>query len=194
MGNPAMTLFNQVGGGGAGAASIVELDAVRWPLVEISIEKDKRDPLVREATQRPLAALDGGQQGAVDPPFAKHLVRLHLPVGGLVGIPDDQAVPGIRGRVGDPSDERGKEGVGAVADDEAEGTAASAPQHSRVDVGRVIQLLGRREDALTDVPVDIRLVIQCPGGGADGDPGTPGDIADAGIHRANHTRDWKRFR
>ncbi len=108
-------------------------------------------------------------QQTVDPAVEQGADVVVLLCGALTGIADDQAVAEAAGLVLDGVGQLGEEGVGEVADDQAEGAGPGGAQRAGDVVGAVAQLLHGGEHPLAGLR-DRAVAVEDAGDRGDGDP------------------------
>src|SRR6266550_170905 len=144
-----------------GASQVVRGHAVRIEMPGRSIEEDEGGARSLLDVEIGVVVARRHDDDPVDAPVAKRADQLALAARVLVAASgEDEHVPGTS-RILDRAMERGGEGVGYVLQDEPDrlGLAAEPPEHRRVRVTPIMELLDRTPDLLLERRADARLAV-----------------------------------
>ena len=162
-GDSAAAPGEQVGNGEVGALDVVEADAASGGSFGVAGEVHQGDSGGKDGFDFFGSGGDGGDEDAV------HLFAGELEEGVFfafefpVGVAEEYAVSGVHHGVFNAEDEAGKERVGDVGDDEADGFGGAVHEALGDGVGAVSHFTGDGGDTLTGSGAYAVFAVEGPG-------------------------------
>ena len=178
MGDPPETRLDEVFGGLVGAIEIIGDDLMGGHFLADPVEEDDGQSFVMEFFQVGKVGSFGGQ-GNQEPVYGAG--REVLGIGdfafeGLVALGDDDVIAFLIGDGFDAVDDLGKEIVGDLADDDADGPATFFFQALGDGVRAVVETFGIFQHQLSGFGADLIAVPEGPGNGRGGEPQGFGNV------------------